>query len=173
MPAFDAPRLAPHQGQLGQLERMWRSDGFAEKANHHPDCSPAAIAQVLNTPQVSLRHVQDTMRNYDVLLVGNSVTRNLYFTLKALLELASKVEPDLLEMNVVHALDGMVDLSRTYRAEENLNQTYRQQPYCCTTRPTEGEQVPSGSLRRTTAGECTVCSAPRSRYNFRLYLVPQ
>lgn len=116
--AFLPPQLSLPDGQLTLQQRDWRARGFAEQANQNVDCSPVAIAELLGSPRVSLRELRDRLAGHDVLLIGNSVTRNLYFTLKTLLELAGEVSPALLETNLVFALISMTSRSTTYRAKE-------------------------------------------------------
>ena len=101
--------------QLDTMRQAWEAAAWGDMSNNNTDCHPVVIAKLLRVPSLSLRALRDGLAGHHLLFIGNSVTRNLYFTLKHLLTLAQT--PADLDADVLFLVD-LNQLRHAYRSEE-------------------------------------------------------
>jgi len=85
--------LEQHEHEsLNLLRQYWRTNPLRDEVNRHNGCSSVArtLAQGVQAHALSLQRLRMLLSEVDLLIVGNSVARNVYFTAKGLLELAEQ-----------------------------------------------------------------------------------
>ena len=126
--------------------------GLENKYNENPDCDPSALLG--GAPPAPLAAPARCTRSRDLALVGNSVTRHVYFSIANVLRSG--------EVGDVVAAGARIRVDRMYRAEEKRRCNPRRRGAFGKTRGrTIAKRPRAGSTRTTTRPRSSAAPATR------------
>eukprot|EP00310_Coccolithus_braarudii_P010630 CAMPEP_0183365446 /NCGR_PEP_ID=MMETSP0164_2-20130417/84810_1 /TAXON_ID=221442 /ORGANISM="Coccolithus pelagicus ssp braarudi, Strain PLY182g" /LENGTH=377 /DNA_ID=CAMNT_0025540983 /DNA_START=41 /DNA_END=1174 /DNA_ORIENTATION=+ len=131
---------------MSELRQFWQTSWLYDQVNHHERCSSIATTlacRVNAHPHpLSLRELRQLLSGVDLLIAGNSVARNVYFTFKGLLELAQehhartdlswpKAHPKMSLTTTVTSTAISMNTSHVYRTTEKAMCAPRSAAFSC------------------------------------------